>query len=150
VGELDQLAAVADSRYRDRMDGNQEFEWLLSDIADFNKHANETSVSLLESVGRERIAESEERKKVREEQRNGGPLLDEENELASSIDPALGEDPEAEDEAAEEEEDEGPDFLLRESARIVADMAELGADLELLKRQFALLSDPSGEGLDVN
>ena len=150
VGELDQLAAVADSRYRDRMDGNQEFEWLLSDIEDFNKHANETSVSLLESVGRERIAESEERKKVREEQRNGGPLLDEENELASSIDPALGEDPEADDEAAEEEEDEGPDFLLRESARIVADMAELGADLELLKRQFALLSDQSGEGLDVN
>ena len=150
VGELDQLAAVADSRYRDRMDGNQEFEWLLSDIKDFNKHANETSVSLLESVGRERIAESEERKKVREEQRNGGPLLDEENELASSIDPALGEDPEADDEAAEEEEDEGPDFLLRESARIVADMAELGADLELLKRQFALLSDQSGEGLDVN
>ena len=37
--------------------------------------------------------------------------------------------------AAEEEEDEGPDFLLRESAHIVADMAELGADINLLKQQ---------------
>ena len=151
AGDLDQLAAVTDNRYRDRMEGNQEFDWLQSDIAEYNKHANEVSVSLLESVGRERIAESEARKKEREEQRNGGPLLDEENELASTNDPALGDDPDAEDEAAdEEEEDAGPDFLLRESAQIVADMAELGGDLELLKQQFALLSGEADESLEVN
>ena len=55
------------------------------------------------------------------------------------------EDPDAgEDEDAEEEE--GPDFLLRESARIVADMAELGADVDLLKRQFAQLSAEAKDG----
>jgi carboxyl-terminal processing protease len=140
AGDLTQLAAVADSRYRDRMEGNQEFEWLLADIDDFNERANETSVSLLESVGRERIEESEAKKKAREEQRNGGPLLDDESELAHAVDPALGDDPDAEDEEAAEEEDEGPDFLLRESAHIVADMVELEGDLELLKQQFAQLS----------
>ena len=140
AGDLTQLAAVADSRYRDRMEGNQEFEWLLADIDDFNERANETSVSLLESVGRERIEESEAKKKAREEQRNGGPLLDDESELAHAVDPALGDDPDAEEEEAAEEEDEGPDFLLRESAHIVADMVELGGDLELLKQQFAQLS----------
>lgn len=151
AGELDQLAAVTGSRYQDRMVGDQEFEWLQSDIEEYNKHADETSVSLLESVGRERIAESEAKKKEREEQRNGGPLLEEENELAEAIDPALGEDLDEEDEVtdSEEEEDEGPDFLLRESARIVADMAELGADLELLKRQFAQLNDKSKDSPEL-
>lgn len=151
AGELDQLAAVTGSRYQDRMVGNQEFGWLQSDIDEYNKHADEVSVSLLESVGRERIAESEAKKKEREEQRNGGPLLEEENELADAIDPALGEDPDEEDQASdsEEEKDEGPDFLLRESARIVADMAELGADLELLKRQFAQLNDKSKESPEL-
>ena len=150
AGELDQLAAVTGSLYRDRMVGNQEFEWLQSDIEEYNKHTDETSVSLLETVGRERIAESEAKKKEREEQRNGGPLLEEENELAEAIDPALTEDPDEDDDAAEsEEEDEGPDFLLRESAHIVADMAELGADLELLKRQFAQLSDKGKDGNEL-
>ena len=142
---------MADARYRERMVGNQEYDWLISDIEEFNKRSDETSVSLLESVGRERIAESEARKKEREEARSG-PLLDEESELAGAIDPALGEeDPDEEDAASdgEEEEDEGPDFLLRESARIVADMAELGADVDLLKRQFAQLHDNSEDAAEL-
>ena len=49
VGELDQLAAVADSRYRDRMDGTQEFEWLLSDIADFN-NVSYTNILVLDML----------------------------------------------------------------------------------------------------
>ena len=144
-GDLSQLAAVADYRYRERMDGNQEYEWLMDDIAEYNSHAGEKSVSLLESDGRERIAKSENKKKAREEQREGGPLLDEESELADTIDPALAEDPDAAEEEDGDEE-EGPDFLLRESARIVADMAELGADIDLLKRQFAQLSAEAKDG----
>ena len=136
---------MADYRYRERMDGNQEYEWLMDDISEYNSHADEKSVSLLESVGRERIAKSENKKKVREEQREGGPLLDEESELADTIDPAIGDDPDAAEEEDGDEE-EGPDFLLRESARIVADMAELGADIDLLKRQFAQLSAEAKDG----
>ena len=54
----------------------------------------------------------------------------------------------SEDEATDEEEaeeDEGPDLLLRETARIVADMVELEADLELLKQQFVQLDEDSTE-----
>jgi len=42
-------------------------------------------------------------------------------------------------------EDEGPDLLLRESARIVADMVELESDLEMLKRQFAQIDKDTAE-----
>jgi carboxyl-terminal processing protease len=149
AGDLTQMSAVAHYRYRDRMVGNQEFEWLVTDIEEYNQHADETSVSLLESVGRERIAKSEAKKKDREEQRNGGPLLDEESALAGAIDPALGEDPDEEEAAEDEEEDEGPDFLLRESAHIVADMAELGSDIDMLKRQFAQLNDEAKEAANI-
>ncbi|NIQ96536.1 MAG: glycogen synthase, partial [Desulfuromonadales bacterium] len=33
--------------------------------------------------------------------------------------------------------EQGLDLLLREAARIVADMVQLGSDVELLERQFA-------------
>lgn len=139
-GDLTQLAAVADYRFRQRMEDDQEYAWLLDDIADFNRHSKKTEVSLLESVGRERIAESESKKKERKEKRDGGPLLDEESEFLDAADPALADDSDDEEAASdEEEEDEGPDFVLRESAQIVSDMAELGADLELLQEQFVQL-----------
>ena len=48
------------------------------------------------------------------------------------------------------EDDEGPDLLLRESARIVADMVELESDLELLKRQFTQLDKESDETSQVH
>ena len=144
-GDLTQLVAVTDSRYQNRIVSDQEFDWLLSDIADFNEHAKETRVSLLESVGREKIRESEEKKAARKaQQKSDAPLLDEDSVLADTVNPDLGEYPDMQEEAEEdttEEEDGGPDLLLREAARIVADMAELEADLELLKRQFAQLND---------
>ena len=50
-----------------------------------------------------------------------------------------------EDQRQELEEEEGPDLLLREAARIVADMFELGSDMELLERQFVQLSEKTLE-----
>jgi len=141
AGDLSQLVAVAESRYRERIVDDQEFAWLRDDIADFNEHANEKSVSLLESEGRERIARREAKKKEREALEGGGaPLVDEDSVLAAAdaeLDELDDEDAATDD---EEDEDAGPDLLLRETARIVADMAELGADLDLLRQQFAQLS----------
>ena len=48
-----------------------------------------------------------------------------------------------EQEAAEDEEDDRPDLLLRESARIVGDMVELDGDVTALARQFSLLGKPA-------
>jgi len=97
---------------------------------------------LLESVGREKMAESEAKRAERKEKRKSlDPLLSEDSVLAVSSNPEAEADLEdAEEVAAEDEEDEGPDLLLREAARIVADMAELDSDLELLEHQFSQLN----------
>ena len=139
-GDLSQMVAVADSRYQSRILDNQEFDWLRNDIEEYNEHADEKRVSLLESVGREKMKEREARKAERKAQREAGPLL-EEDSLLVDADPELGDFSDDEDENAEsdEDKDEGPDLLLREAARIVADMAELGSDIDLLKQQFAQL-----------
>ena len=147
-GDLSRLVAVADNRYQNRITDDREFDWLLTDINEYNEHSKETKVSLLESVGREKIKESEDKRARRKAQRQpGGPLLEEESVLADSPNPEMGEYPDMDDESeeSEEEEEEGPDLLLREAARIVADMVELEADLDMLERQFAQLPDASRE-----
>lgn len=145
-GDLSQLVAVADSRYHGRMADDEEFGWLKSDIDSYNEHASETSISLLESVGRQKMKEQEEKKAERKAKQDAaGPLLGEGGALVAP-DPELADFEEEEAvESDEEEEEEGPDLLLRETARIVADMVELESDLELLKRQFAQLDQDSAE-----
>ncbi len=146
-GDLSQLVAVADNRYRDRMVNDEEFGWLISDIETYNERSGKTSVSLLESVGRQMMKEEEKKKAERKaKQESGGPLLEEEGTLVPP-NPELADFDDA-DEATDEEDaekEEGPDLLLRETARIVADMVELEADLELLKQQFAQILEDSPE-----
>ncbi len=49
----------------------------------------------------------------------------------------------------DEDEDDRPDLLLRESARIVGDMIELAGDEPALARQFSLLGkDAAPESLN--
>jgi len=145
-GDLSRMAAVTDSRYQGRIGDNEEFSWLLNDISEYNVHAGEKSVSLLESVGREKMTEAEAKRTERKAKRDGlDPLLSEESVLAVSPNPEGEADLEdaadaAADDEEEDEEDEGPDLLLREAARIVADMAELGSDVELLEHQFSQLN----------
>ncbi|MCW8845703.1 MAG: carboxy terminal-processing peptidase [Gammaproteobacteria bacterium] len=146
-GDLSQLVAVADSRYHGRIVDDEEFGWLISDIESYNEHSSETRVSLLESVGRQKMKEEEDKKAERKAKQGiSGPLLGEGGSLVQT-DPELAdlEDAELAADGAEEEQDEGPDLLLREAARIVADMVELNSDLELLKRQFARLDEKSSE-----
>ena len=146
-GDLSQLVAVADNRYQERVVEDEEFGWLMSDIDSYNERANEKKVSLLESVGRQKMKEEEEKKAARkaaEEAR--GPLLAKEGSLVEP-DPELGDfnEEEAATDEQENEEEEAPDLLLREAARIVVDMVELESDLELLKRQYASLDKDSAE-----
>ena len=148
-GDLSQLVAVADNRYQVRIIDDEEFGWLKSDIDHYNERAAETSVSLLESVGRQRMKEEEEKKAERKaKQEASGPLLAEEGTLVAP-DPELGDIEDADSDTGEdedeEEEDQGPDLLLRETARIVADMVELESDLELLKQKFAQLDEDAPE-----
>lgn len=134
-GDLSQMVAVADSRFQTRIIDDQEFGWLIDDISEFNAGQESRSVSLLEDTRREEMDTAEAKRKSRKEIRNGGPLLDETDPLASE-DVA---DPEVTEDGEEEEQERGPDLLLRETARIVADMVELDADVQLLRQQFSLL-----------
>jgi carboxyl-terminal processing protease len=149
AGDLSRLVAVADNRHQGRLHEDPEFGWLLSDIEDYNEHADETRVSLLESVGREKLKEAEDKRAQRKAERaSGDPLLASGDVLGEASEPGLEDYPDADggdDAAADEEEDEGPDLLLRETARIVADMLELGSDLDLLDRQFAQLAAKTKE-----
>ncbi len=168
-GDLSHMVAVADNRYQGRIGDNQEFSWLLSDIDDYNTHSKEKKVSLLESVGREKMAEDEilraERKAKRETLDSG--LSDEDVLAEASIpetsddsvvanaegDAKMGNDAVGDDAAGDDEEDEeekGPDFLLRETARIVADIAELESNKELLERRFSQLNAETTEDRKIN
>lgn len=156
-GDLSRMAAVTDSRYQGRIGDNEEFSWLLNDINEYNVHADEKSVSLLESVGREKMTEAEAKKSERKAKRQGlDPLLSEESVLAVAPNPEVEADTEdtaetaSDEDGEDEEEEEGPDLLLREAARIVADMAELGSDVELLEHQFSQLNAETPEHRKIN
>jgi len=141
-GNLDRMVAVADFRYQDRIADNQEFNWLLSDVEEFNLNKDKKEISLLESTRREEKEEDETKRKARKAARDdNGPLLEESDTLADAGEPIEAtvddEDSDADD---EEEDDDRPDLLLRESARIVGDMIELGGDEPTLARQFSLLN----------
>jgi hypothetical protein len=140
---------VADDRYQDRIVGDEEFGWLINDIDSYNERANEKSISLLESVGRQKMKEEEDKKAARKAAEAArGPLLAEEGTLVEP-DPELGDFDEEEAATDEEEDEEGPDLLLREAARIVVDMVELESDLELLKQQYAQLDKGATEAPPV-
>ena len=163
-GDLNHMVAVADNRYQGRIGENQEFGWLLTDIDDYNVHSKEKKVSLLESVGREKMAEDEARRAERKAERSLlDPALSDENALAETSSPETSDDSvdaiaegDAEEgdnavaDGEEEEEEEGPDFLLRETARIVADIAELDSNQELLERRFTQLNAENQEPQTIN
>lgn len=136
TADLSKLAAVADFRYQHRTAQNQEFSWLLADIEEYNRNRNEVSVSLLESARREEMAQNEAKRKERDAQRqNSGPLFDEAAVLTNQ---QQVESADTDEEAEDEDEDDRPDLLLRESAKVVADMIEL-VDGSLLAQQLSLL-----------
>ncbi len=147
-GDLDRMVAVADFRYQDRITGNQEFTWLLSDVEEFNLNKDKKEISLLETMRREEMKKDEAKREARKAAEDDqGPLLEETDTLADADEPvAVTADDEAEAtvDAEEDEDDDRPDLLLRESARIVGDMIELGKDEPALARQFSLLAKDRG------
>ncbi len=155
-GDLSHMVAVADSRYQVRIVEDQEFSWLLSDIDDYNLHSKEKKVSLLESVGRQKMAEEQTKRAQRKAKRNTlDSVGSDENVLAdasiavtSIVD---GSDDEVgDDEMGDDEEESRTDFLLLETARIVVDIAELESNHELLERRFSQLNAAAGEHQKIN
>ena len=156
-GDLGHMVAVANSRYQERIVEDQEFSWLLSDIEDYNLHSKEQKVSLLESVGRQKMAEEETKRAERKAKRNTLDSLwrnenvPAEESLTDATDESVDTDAQGGDEVGDDEEEESrPDFLLRETARIVADVAELESNQELLERRFSQLNAAAAEHQKIN
>lgn len=147
-GDLATMVAVTDDLYRTRMSDNQEFNWLLSDIEEYNRQSAEVSVSLLESKRRADMEREEAKRKARNGDEEGDPLINEEDILAETTpeDADEDEDPFSD----EEEEDEGPDLLLREAARIAADMAGFHRDMQRLEHAFSQLRTNDSTSETIN
>jgi len=149
-GDLSQMMAVADFRYAQRIADNQEFGWLISDVEEFNLNKDKKEISLLESVRREQMDKDEAKRQARKAARkNNGPLL-EGDALAEIAEPIQAIAVADDDANTEEDEDEDlPDLLLRESARIVGDMVELDGDMSALAIQFSLIGkQQAADGLN--
>ena len=145
-GDLGRMVAVADFRYQGRVADNQEFGWLLSDVEEFNLNKDKKEISLLETTRRAEMDEDKAKSKARKAaQDDNGPLLEESDALADAGEPVEATvDDEDTDVVEEDEDDDRPDLLLRESAKIVADMLELGSDEPSLDRQFSALGKDQG------
>jgi len=139
AGDMSRLVAVAENRYEDRVVANEEFNWLLADIEEYNTKSSRTRVSLLESNAREEMAEEEAKREERKaKQQSSDPLVNSGDVLVDVEYDEFSADEDT-DADTDEAENEGPDLLLREAARIVSDVAELESDLELLNRKFSQL-----------
>lgn len=145
-GDLKKMATVTDYRYRNRIENDQEFVWLLNDVAEFNKNKDKKEISLLEATRR---ADMEKDQATREERKaaskdSGGPLFEDTDSLVGVNKPPEAEIDEDQDILGEDDEkDDKPDLLLRESARIVGDMIELNNDASELSIQFTQITKNS-------
>ncbi len=139
-GDMDRMVAVTEFRYQDRIGDSQEFGWLLSDVEEFNLNKDKKEVSLLETTRRQEMDEDEAKREARKAAReDNGPLLEEADALADAGEPPEATADDVQEDTDDEEDEARPDLLLRESARIVGDMIELGIDEQILARQFSLL-----------
>ncbi len=139
AGDLSRLVAVADNRYQARSSHDEEFNWLLADINEFNENSGRTEVSLMESAAREEMAREEAKREERKAKRHGVDRVIDDAVVPDSED--FDEFADADLENSEATEEDEPDLMLREAAAIVADLVELTADSELLNRQFSQLVD---------
>jgi hypothetical protein len=100
-------------------------------------------VSLVETERREEMERNEARRKARKgDDEDGDPLISEEDILAAET----LEDADVDDDSVgrdEDDEEEGPDLLLREAARIAADMAGFSHDMQRLQHAFSQLQTNS-------
>ncbi len=150
TANLGPLMTVVDSRYQTRVVSDQEFGWLLSDIEEYNTERVVQSVSLLESVRREDMDRIKERKKQRKIARGEeDSLLAETDGDGQAVDGIVLEADDADDSTESETGNYSPDLLLRESARIVADMVELESDGQRLAIEYARVSEAS-ENATIN
>lgn len=141
-------------RHESRIQSDQDFSFLLDDIEEYNRMADERTVSVLEATRRAEMERNEARRKARAVARGEDP--DAERAADADTDSGLSgrdevvdnasrppSDSEADDatEAVAQDEEEY-DFLVEEAARIVGDLVSLHRGEALLALEPAPASGP--------
>jgi carboxyl-terminal processing protease len=144
-GDLSSLTPLLATRHEARIAKDPEFKWWLEDLAEYQKQRDRKELSLLESARR---AERDSNEKKRAERKAA--------RIAIGLDVAdkdEGDDGLLADERRDDRSDEAavekPDFLLRESAHILADAIELlKTDRRLAERVKSFDLHPAAARVD--
>ncbi|MGY6520066.1 MAG: carboxy terminal-processing peptidase [Lysobacteraceae bacterium] len=137
IGDFGPLLAQLRTMHEQRAAEDPEFQWLLEDIQEYRRQRERTEISLNAEVRRAERDRNEARRQARDEARR---------ELGLAVnDRARADDGLQADERAiteDDDEDERPDPLLRESVNILADAIELlGRDPQLAARVHPRLDE---------
>lgn len=132
VADFAPLVPALEARHDTRVGNDTEFKFWEEDIADYRKQRDRTSISLLETVRRAERDQQEARRKAREEVRKQLGIARAADSAGQRGDDGLQADERDIVESAAEEararNEQQPDILLTEAARILGDAIELGND----------------------
>ncbi len=121
-GDFKALLPQLESRHEARVAKDREYQWWLEDLNDYRRQREAKSVSLLESERRAERDQIEKRRVAREKAREDSGVAREKRTVdiddgLEAIDRPLASD--------DDEEDQKPDVLAIESARILGDAIDL-------------------------
>lgn len=121
-GDFATLVPQLETRHVARIAKDQEYQWWLQDLEDYRLQRNTKSVSLLETARRAERDQIEARSVAREKARSEAGTSRKDRALTpddglDAVDQRAGD--------ADEDEDEQPDVLAIESARILSDAIDL-------------------------
>ncbi len=122
-GDFAPLVPQLEARHVARIARDQEYQWWLQDLEDYRKQRGTKSVSLLESARRTERDQIEARSVAREKAREDAGTTRKDRKLKAddgldAVDQPAGDE-------ADDGEDEKPDVLAVESARILSDAIDL-------------------------
>ncbi|MCC6560378.1 MAG: carboxy terminal-processing peptidase [Xanthomonadales bacterium] len=123
-GDLSALTPLLATRHEARVAKEPEFKWWFDDLAEYARQRERKDVSLLESARRTERDQNDKKRAERKAARIAAGV-DSADTTHEDGDDGLLADERRDAAAAKDEKAEKPDFLLRESAHILADAIEL-------------------------
>ncbi len=133
-GDLHPLVPLLTAKHEARSAKDKEFIWWADDLAHYRKQREEKELSLLESVRRTERDVQDKKRELRKQERIAAGLAD--NKADAATDDGLqANERRVVDDAAETDEADAPNFLVKEAAHVLADAIDLlASDRRLAER----------------
>ncbi|MDZ4813934.1 MAG: carboxy terminal-processing peptidase [Pseudomonadota bacterium] len=133
-GDLHPLVPLLTAKHEARSAKDKEFIWWADDLAHYRKQREEKELSLLESVRRTERDQQDKKRELRKQERIAAGLADNKAE-ATTDDGLQANERRVVDDAAETDEADLPNFLVKEAAHVLADAIDLlASDRRLAER----------------